>query len=83
MLAEVKRVLKSDGIIASRELVGTSCFLLRFIGGWFFMPEIIAAAIKCGLANQQLFDEVCVAPDKWSSEAGAIGGIEECIASKP
>ena len=145
-LAEVKRVLKPGGIIASRELVGASCFLepnreefdtawqvfLRlldangghsemgkalkraflqagftdiqqtlsfdsfgseediaflhsFIGGWFFMPEVVAAAIQYGLATQQLFDEVRVALQEWSEEAGAVGGLAfgECIARKP
>lgn len=146
VLAEVKRVLKPGGIIASRELVGASCFLepnreefdtawqvfLRlleangghpemgkelknafleagfmdiqatlsfdsfgsaediaflhsFIGGWFFMPEVVAAAIQYGLATQQIFDEVRVALDEWSEQAGAVGGLAfgECVASKP
>jgi len=146
VLAEVKRVLKPGGIIASRELIGASCFLepnreefdtawqvfLRlldangghsemgkalkngfieagftdiqatlsfdsfgsaediaflhsFIGGWFFMPEVVAAAIQYGLATQQLFEEVRVALDEWSEEAGAVGGLAfgECIARKP
>lgn len=146
VLAEVKRVLKPGGIIASRELIGGASFLepnreefdaawsifLRllsangghpdmgkelksafieagfteirgtasfdffsspddvaflhsFIGGWFFMPEVVAAAIQYGLATQQIFDEVRVALDEWSEEAGAVGGLAfgECVASKP
>ena len=146
LLAEVKRVLKPGGIISSRELFGSSCFLepnreefdtawdvfLRllnangghsdmgkelktafleagftnieaslsfdsfgsaediaflhsFIGGWFFMPEVVAAAIQYGLATQQLFDEVRVALDEWVTEDGAVGGLAfgECVASKP
>ena len=60
-------------------------FLHSFIGGWFFMPEVVAAAIQYGLATQQIFDEVRVALDEWSGEAGAVGGLAfgECIASKP
>ena len=60
-------------------------FLHNFIGGWFFMPEVVAAAIQYGLATQQLFDEVRVALQEWSEEAGAVGGLAfgECIARKP
>ena len=60
-------------------------FLHSFIGGWFFMPQVVAAAIQYGLATQQLFDEVRVALDEWSEEAGAVGGLGfgECVATKP
>ena len=60
-------------------------FLHGFIGGWFFMPEVVAAAIQYGLATQQLFDDVRVALDEWSEEAGAVGALAfgECVARKP
>ena len=63
-------------------------FLHSFIGGWFFMPEVMAAAtaaVQYGLATQQLFDEVRVALDEWVEHAGAVGGLAfgECIARKP
>ena len=60
-------------------------FLHTFMGGWFFRPEVVAAAIQYGLAAQQQFDDTRAALEEWSREAGAVGGIAfgECIASKP
>ena len=60
-------------------------FLHTFMGGWFFMPEVVAAAIQYGLATQQQFDDTRAALEEWSRTAGAVGGIAfgECTASKP
>ena len=60
-------------------------YKVEFMGGWFFMPEVVAAAIQYGLATQQQFDDTRAALEEWSRTAGAVGGIAfgECTASKP
>ena len=60
-------------------------FLHAFMGDWFFMPDVVAAAIKYGLATQQLFDDCRAALDEWSAQPGAIVALAfgEAIASKP
>ena len=145
-LAEVKRVLRPGGIIASREMIvqssflepggeaidegwkmfsnllaangghpkmgkemknifleagfsdvrasgsfdffGTSedvAFLHAFIVDWLFLPEVMAAAIKYGLATQEQFDEVRQFIDQWKDHPGACGAFAfgEVVASKP
>ncbi len=146
VLAEVKRVLKPGGIIASRELIAGStlfepssddldaafatfckllaangghpdmgkelknvflqagfddvqatasfdffssvedvAFLNTFVSEWFFMPQVMSAAIQYGLATQEDFDRWRIAVDEWSNHPGAVGGLAygECIALKP
>ena len=145
-LAEVKRVLKPGGIVASRETIVASsflepssdgtdagwelfsnllaangghpkmgkelkhkfleagfsdiqtsgsfdffgsdedvAFLYGFIVDWFFLPEVIAAAVKYGLATQEQFDTARQGIDQWKDHQGACGAIAfgEGIARKP
>ena len=145
-LAEVKRVLKPSGIVASRETIVASsflepssdgtdagwelfsnllaangghpkmgkelkhkfleagfsdiqtsgsfdffgsdedvAFLYSFIVDWFFLPEVIAAAVKYGLATQEQFDTARQGLDQWKDHRGACGAIAfgEGIARKP
>ena len=79
--ADIQATLSFDSFGSAEDIA----FLHSFISGWFFMPEVVAAAIQYGLATQELFDEVRVALDEWSEEAGAVGGLAfgECVASKP
>ena len=78
---DIQATLSFDSFGSAEDIA----FLHSFIGGWFFMPEVVAAAIQYGLATQQIFDQVRVALDEWSEEAGAVGGLAfgECLASKP
>ena len=145
-LAEVKRVLKPGGIVASRETIVASsflepssqgteagwelfsnllaangghpkmgkelkhkflqaglsdiqtsgsfdffgsdedvAFLYGFIVDWFFLPEVIAAGVKYGLATQEQFDTARQGLDQWKDRQGACGAIAfgEGIARKP
>ena len=60
-------------------------FLHAFIIDWFYLPHVIAAATKYGLATQQQFDEWRQALDQWKSHPGACGAFAfgEVIACKP
>ena len=60
-------------------------FLRTFAGGWFFSPDVVAAATKYGLATQEQFDEWRRAMDEWKDEPGAFGCIAfgECLATNP
>ena len=60
-------------------------FLHTFAGGWFFSPDVVAAATKYGLATQEQFDEWRRAMDEWKDEPGAFGCIAfgECLATNP
>ncbi len=145
-LAEVKRVLKPGGVIASRELILSACFLEpnaeevvpawnafgdllaangghpqmgrelkrrflqagfqdvqasasfdffssaedvaflhAFIMDWFYSADVVAIAVKLGIASQQQFDEWRVSLDEWKTLPGAVGAIcfGETVAVKP
>ena len=60
-------------------------FLHGFIRDWFFLPQVIKAATKYGLATHEQFDQWREALDIWRDHAGAVGGLAfgEAIASKP
>ena len=60
-------------------------FLYSFIVDWFFLPEVIAAAVKYGLATQEQFDTAREGLDQWKDHQGACGAIAfgEGIARKP
>ena len=60
-------------------------FLYGFIVDWFFLPEVIAAAVKYGLATQEQFDTARQGLDQWKDHQGACGAIAfgEGIARKP
>ena len=49
------------------------------------MPEVIAAAVKYGLATQEQFDTARQGLDQWKDHQGACGAIAfgEGIARKP
>lgn len=146
VLAEVKRVLKPGGVIASREFILSSCFmdpnaeeavpawnafgnllaangghpqmgrelkhrfleagfqdvqasasfdffsstedvafLHGFIMDWFHSPDVVAVAIKLGIATQRQFDEWHANLDEWKTLPGAVGAIAfgEATATKP
>ena len=50
-------------------------FLHTFISGWFFTPEVVAAATRYGLAMQEQFDRWRIEFDQWKDEPGAVGGL--------
>ena len=50
-------------------------FLHAFISGWFFAPEVVAAATQYGLATQEQFDRWRIEFDQWKDEPGAVGGL--------
>ena len=50
-------------------------FLHAFINGWFFTPEVVAAATQYGLATQEQFDRWRIEIDQWRDEPGAVGGL--------
>ena len=50
-------------------------FLHAFISGWFFAPEVVAAAKQYGLATQEQFDRWRIEFDQWKDEPGAVGGL--------
>ena len=50
-------------------------FLHAFINGWFFTPEVVAAATQYGLATQEQFDRWLIEIDQWRDEPGAVGGL--------
>ena len=60
-------------------------FLHKFVGGWFFSPDVVGAATKYGLATQEQFDEWRRSLDEWKDEPGAFGCIAfgECLATNP
>ena len=60
-------------------------FLHTFIVDWLFLPEVMAAAIKYGLATREQFDEARQSIDLWKSHPGACGAFAfgEVVASKP
>ena len=60
-------------------------FLHGFIMDWFFLPYVIEAATKFGLATHEQFDEWREALEVWKEHAGAIGAVAfgEAIGTKP
>ncbi len=60
-------------------------FFHTFVSGWFFSPDVVAAATKFGLATQEQFDGWRHALDEWKSHPGAFGAIAfgECLAVNP
>ncbi|MCE2463524.1 MAG: class I SAM-dependent methyltransferase [Dehalococcoidia bacterium] len=60
-------------------------FLHTFIIDWLFLPEVMAAAIKYGLATREQFDEARQSIDRWKSHPGACGAFAfgEVVAQKP
>ena len=60
-------------------------FFHAFAGGWFFSPEVVAAATKYGLATDEQFDGWRRNLDEWKDEPGAIGCLAfgECLATNP
>ena len=50
-------------------------FLHAFIQDWFFMPQVMAAAIQYGLATQEQFDQWRLEIDQWRETPGAVGGL--------
>ena len=60
-------------------------FLHTFIVDWLFLPEVMAAATKYGLATQEQFDEARQAIDQWRIHPGACGAFAfgEIVARKP
>ena len=60
-------------------------FLRAFIGDWFFMPRVVAAAIQLGLATQEQFDQWLIDMDNFKDAPGAMGALAfgEVIGRKP
>ena len=60
-------------------------FFHGFIRDWFFMPQVVEAATKYGLATQEQFDQWREALDIWRDHPGSVGAIAfgEAIAFKP
>ena len=60
-------------------------FLRAFIGDWFFMPRVVAAAIQFGLATQEQFDQWLIDMDNFKDAPGAVGALAfgEVIGRKP
>ena len=60
-------------------------FFYGFIRDWFFMPQVVEAATKYGLATQEQFDQWREALDIWRDHPGSVGAIAfgEAIAFKP
>ena len=60
-------------------------FIHGFISDWFYTPNVIAAAIRSGLATQEQFDEWRKGLDRWRDHPGACGGFAfgHVIGSKP
>ena len=93
MGGELKRALLEAGFTgirssASFDVFSTEAdvaFLRGFIGDWFFMPAVVAAATQYGLATQEQFDQWQNDMDEWRADPGAIGGIAfgEAIGFKP
>ena len=73
---------------ASFDFFGTPedvAFLHAFILDWFYLPEVIQAATRFGLATEEQFDGWRKDLDEWKDLPGACGGFAfgEVIASKP
>ena len=78
----------SDRPTASFDAFGTAedvAFLHAFLLGWFFSPNVIAAATAHGLATHEQFKEWRDDLEQWKSHPGAFGALAfgEAIASKP
>ena len=60
-------------------------FFHGFVRDWFFMPQVIEAATKYGLATQEQFDQWREALETWRDHPGSVGAIAfgEAMASKP
>ena len=60
-------------------------FFHTFVSGWFFSPDVVAAATTHGLATHERFDEWRRDVDEWKDHPGAFGVIAfgECLAIKP
>lgn len=90
---ELKNLLVEAGFTdvrpsASFEFFGSKddiLFFHGFVRDWFFMPQVIEAATKYGLATQWQFDEWREGLDMWRDHPGAVGGIAfgEALGSKP
>ena len=76
------RATASFDFFSSKEDV---VFFHGFIRDWFFMPQVIQAAMAYGLATQENFDQWREALDAWRDHQGSVGGIAfgEAIAFKP
>ena len=54
----------------------TCLFFYGFIRDWFFMPQVVEAATKYGLATQEQFDQWREALGSYGRDhPGAVGGI--------
>ena len=60
-------------------------FPREFIGDWFFMPRVAAAAVQFGLATQEQFDQLLIDMDNFKDAPGAVGAraFGESIWRKP
>lgn len=60
-------------------------FLHAFIMDWFYSADVVAIAVKLGIASQRQFDEWRVSLDEWKTLPGAVGaiGFGEAVAVKP
>ncbi len=90
---ELKKTLLEAGFSdvqagASFDFFGTPedvAFFHGFIIDWFYLPEVVDAATRFGLATQEQFDGWREDLDEWKGLPGACGAIAfgEAIASKP
>ena len=60
-------------------------FIHGFISDWFYIPDVMSAAITLGLATQDQFGRWREELDLWKGHPGACGGFAfgHVIASKP
>ena len=78
VLAEVRRVLKPEGIVSSREMFVDSSFLEpELSGGWDTFSKLITveAATKYGFATEEQFNDWRALLDQWRETPGALAGF--------
>ena len=65
--------------------VADVAFLHGFIMDWFFMPGVVEAATRFGLATREQFDQWREEMDWWKDQPGAVGGLAfgEVLGRKP